>query len=83
MSDLYYCEECKMTIREEDLVEKEYFLAEAWGRPIYDKELQCPCCGEVPIEYVEPYQFDDEEVEEPKMYEPKFRKRDIFGYGND
>lgn len=75
MSGLYYCEECGMIIREEDLDEQEYFVGEAWGRPIYDKELQCPCCGEVPVEYVDAYRLDDDE-EEPKMYEPKFRKEE-------
>jgi hypothetical protein len=79
MSGLYYCEECKMVIREEDLDEQEYFLGEAWGRPIYDKEFHCPCCGEVPVEYIEPSVFDDEEIEEPKMYEPTFRRED-FGF---
>ena len=45
----YYCDDCEMVIRDEDVQEEEEFLGEAWGRPIYDSYntfLVCPKCGE-------------------------------------
>lgn len=76
MSDLYYCEDCKMVIREEDLDKVRYEIGNPWGHDAYETEFRCPCCGEVPVEYVEPSVFDDEEIEEPKIYEPKFRREE-------
>lgn len=47
----YYCEECEMVIRDEDVEEESYYIGEAWGRPIYDNMLVCPKCGEPVGEY--------------------------------
>ena len=61
----YYCDECEMVIREEDVENKEDFLAEAWGRPIYENYLACPVCGEPVREFYG-------EIELEKVYNNSF-----------
>ena len=46
----YKCTECGHIFEEgEEKIEYE-FLAEAWGRPIYEKNSYCPCCGSAGFE---------------------------------
>ena len=47
----YFCKECDLVISEDDVVVKECYLAEAWGRPIYEKYPCCPRCGAQVSEY--------------------------------
>lgn len=42
---LYYCDGCRRNITEEQAVEKEELIT-YWGRPITDRYLACPECGE-------------------------------------
>lgn len=42
---LYYCDECGRTITEDQAVEKEDLIT-YWGRPITNRYLVCPDCGE-------------------------------------
>lgn len=56
----FYCRNCKRIFREDDVQEKESYLAEAWGRPIYEKYYYCPECGdEVGAHNGEPYEYDE------------------------
>lgn len=73
---LYYCEECKMIIREEDLDHQEEYQGEAWGHDVSRDIWVCPCCGEIPEEYVEPYIDDDYDGEEPEI--PPTYGEDVF-----
>ena len=73
----YYCDECEMVIRDADVDEAEYFIGEAWGRPIYEKALVCPCCGENVREF-----YGDEELE--RIYGNPFDTfKNILGRSDD
>ena len=51
----FYCGECDMVIREED-VDTFYQPSEAWGHIVYEKFPICPKCGEPVGEFMgEPY----------------------------
>lgn len=57
---LYHCRQCGRIYREEDVNVEEAYLAEAWGRPIYEKYITCPECGDNVDEYFgDPYEDDD------------------------
>lgn len=66
---LYRCRTCGKIIREDDLVEEECYLAEAWGRPVYETYYSCPKCGEDVEEY-----YGDEDEED--IYESQFKDDD-------
>lgn len=53
---MFYCPGCKIFIPEDSVDEFEQF-SEAWGRPVSETWLVCPCCGE-PVEERE----EDEQV---------------------
>lgn len=56
---LLHCSNCGLIFREDDAEIEECLLGEAWGRPIYERYLLCPKCGETAGEY-----DGDEEPEE-------------------
>lgn len=64
MNGLYYCTECERVFEEEEIITKDEYLAEAWGRPIYETRQHCPICGEYVGEYTPPYDEDEEEEED-------------------
>lgn len=52
----YYCSECDMVIREEDVVRFKQ-ESEAWGHKVYEDWLLCPKCNEPVSEFMgEPYE---------------------------
>ena len=48
---LLYCSSCGLIFREDDADVEEVDIGEAWGRPITERILICPKCGEVPEDY--------------------------------
>ena len=48
---LLHCSNCGLIFREDDAEIEECLLGEAWGRPIYERYLLCPKCGETAGEY--------------------------------
>ena len=48
---LLRCNECELVFREDDAEIEEELIGEAWGRPIYEKFLICPKCGQPVGEY--------------------------------
>ena len=48
---LLHCSNCGLVFREDDAEIEECLLGEAWGRPIYERNLLCPKCGETAGEY--------------------------------
>ena len=60
MSELFYCSDCRCLIKPEDVEEEECYLAEAWGRPVYETYNKCPHCGEtVGLWINEVYLYDE------------------------
>ena len=64
----YYCNDCKMVIREEDVDTEENYVGEYMGQPAYETYLICPCCGESVDEFygdagdMDEYEGVDEDV---------------------
>ena len=56
---LLRCNECELVFREDDAEIEEELIGEAWGRPIPERWLICPKCGQPVGEY-----DGDEEPEE-------------------
>lgn len=48
---LLRCNECGLVFREDDAEIEEELIGEAWGRPIYERWLICPKCGQSVGEY--------------------------------
>lgn len=48
---LLRCDECELVFREDDAEIEEELIGEAWGRPIYERWLICPKCGQPVGEY--------------------------------
>ena len=62
----YFCEECDMIIREEDVTIEEE-ASEAWGHIVYERWVLCPKCGETVGR-----NYEDEE--EKEVWETYFRR---------
>lgn len=56
---LLHCSNCGLIFREDDAEIEEELIGEAWGRPIHERWLICPKCGQPVGEY-----DGDEEPEE-------------------
>ena len=69
---LLRCNECELVFREDDAEIEEELIGEAWGRPIYERWLICPKCGQPVGEY--------DGDEEPEVVDHPFEDMDYIGH---
>ena len=69
---LLHCSNCGLIFREDDAEIEECLLGEAWGRPIYERYLLCPKCGETAGEY--------DGDEEPEVVDHPFEDMAYIGH---
>ena len=69
---LLRCNECELVFREDDAEIEEELIGEAWGRPIYERWLICPKCGQPVGEY--------DGDEEPEVVDHPFEDMAYIGH---
>lgn len=69
---LLRCNECELVFREDDAEIEEELIGEAWGRPIYERWLICPKCGQPVREY--------DGDEEPEVVDHPFEDMAYIGH---